>query len=136
MRMYWKIYFYVLAFGYAVLTISAMRGEIRSSEAIDLLFDYAAFIGLYGFVFRVRLGPRWLWKVFVVVFLAWSNAYYIWFQDWDAVRAYSTGVMLAGFVFAIFSGIPRTIALILYGWRAEAPGRAAGSDSEGAGVPT
>lgn len=112
---WWKVYFYVittLTF-FSFLGMAGVEG-FGSAEIFAIVLEIPAMIGLFGFAFTKRVATPAFWRMFFVVYLTFSVAYYF-LTDMDISAGLTPTENLVSQGIGWLIVLPGLIALYLYG---------------------
>lgn len=127
-RWYWKVYLGVMAvllIGASILIVHDLREQSARDQLVQLAsipLYVAQLVGLFGFVYRRRIGSPLLWKLVLLASIAevaWNG--YETLNDTRDATSEQFGFFLLGIVAAAtIVDLPLLIALYVYAFRSSA----------------
>lgn len=119
--MFWKIYFSILLFLYAIYVAAVIwfseEMELGIVDYIDFIFAMFALVGVFGFAFKKVVLGESVWKVYLPFLILWDISYSALQDEWVVGEELMYVIMALGLMALIL--IPQYVAIFRYGFRSK-----------------
>lgn len=114
----WKIYLWlsVAIFSFSE-GVDFTTSDISAENFLELLVMYTALLGVFGYVYKLRIYSVQIWKIWTIVFFLYTFITTL-LTDWSTFIQLAEPGFIAFFIpFAVVLTVPLLIALYLYSFR-------------------